>query len=199
MVATQSQPDPLHMSEAEYLAFEDSSAIKHEFVAGKVYAMTGASLTHNLICQNTATTLSTQLDDTPCLVVANDLRLKVDSKVAFRYPDVMVICDTPQYVDDRVDTIHNPQVIIEVLSPSTALTDRNDKLQEYMKLESVQEYVLIAQHTAQIERYTRQSSGEWLYKSVSGVDNIIDLRSINCVLALATVYKKVDFAGDGDR
>lgn len=185
--------EPLQMSEAEYLEFEKKSEIKHEFVNGKVYAMAGASLTHTLICQNTATTLANQLADTPCLVVANDLRLKVDSKVSFRYPDVMVICDEPRYVDDRVDPVGNPQVVVEVLSHSTALVERNEKLDEYTRLDSVHEYVLISQYDAKIERYTRAESGEWRYKKVAGLDSEIDLPSIHCALDLSKVYNKVTF------
>lgn len=124
------QQEPLYMTEAEYLEFEEKSEIKHEYVNGKVYAMAGASLVHTVICHNTANALEEKIGDKPCLIVSRDLRLKVFSKVSFRYPDVMVICDEPQYVDNRVDTIANPIVVIEVLSPSTALVDRNEKLDE---------------------------------------------------------------------
>ncbi|MDQ7028023.1 MAG: Uma2 family endonuclease [Anaerolineae bacterium] len=174
-LAKQQEQKPLHMTETDYLDFEEQSEIKHEYVNGNVYSMAGASLTHTVICQNTGTTLDNQLADTPCLVVSTDLRLKVDSKVSFRYPDVMVICEDPQYVDGRVDTIANPTVTLEVLSPSTALVDRNEKLDEYTRLNSVQEYVIISQSEAKIERYTRQESGEWLYKKVIGLGNSIDL------------------------
>ena len=184
------QQEPLRMSETDYLVFEEQSENKHEYVNGEIFAMTGASLTHTVICQNTGTTLNNQLVDSPCLVVSSDLRLKVQSRVSFRYPDVMVICEEPQFVDNRVDTITNPTVIVEVLSPSTALTDRNEKLDEYTQLDSMQEYVLISQHEARIERYMRHESGEWLYRKVAGLESSIELPSIGCILALAAIYKK---------
>lgn len=193
MVAVQYQDqEPLLMSEAEYLEFEEKSETKHEYVDGKVYAMAGAGWNHNVITQSTSTTLDVQLLNTPCVVVSSDLRLKVESKkVSFRYPDVMVVCGEPQFVENRVDTINNPTVIVEVLSSSTAFEDHNVKLEEYMRIDTVQEYVLISQDEAKIVRFKRHSSSEWLYLKVTGLDNSLELPSINCKLDLATVYKKV--------
>lgn len=184
-----SQPDS--WTEAAYLAFEETSDIRHEFTDGVLVAMTGGSWNHNLICVNTSTTLNMQLADTDCRVTSNDMRLKVAARVSYRYPDVMVICGVPQFHTDRVDTITNPTVVIEVLSASTALTDRNDKLGEYLQIPSVREYGLISQHETKIERYLRQPSGNWLYTQVSDPTGSIDLPSLGCTLALADVYRKV--------
>lgn len=179
-------------TEAEYLAFEQDSAEKHEFADGKILAMTGASWTHNLICVNTSTTLNVQLANSDCRVTSNDLRLKVNSKHHYRYPDVMVICGAPEFVPKRNDTITNPKVVIEILSESTALIDRNDKLDEYIQIESVQAYVLISQSEAKVERYLRQAtSKDWLYTQVTGLDSILELPSIDCTLTLADIYNKV--------
>jgi Uma2 family endonuclease len=195
MAASQpTQPEPILMSEAEYLAFEEGNDIKHEYVDGSVYAMTGAAWNHNLINGNTQTALNSQLADQPCAVVSSDMRLKVDSKtVSFRYPDTMVICGEPDFADGRRDTVTNPTTILEVLSASTALTDHNTKLDEYIQIESVQHYVLISQHAAKVEVYTRQSQGEWLYTQVKGLDASIELRAIGCTLSLAKLYEKVRF------
>lgn len=195
MVAVQpEQQEPLLMTEAEYLAFEETSEIKHEYVAGQVYAMTGAGWNHNLINGNTQATLNIQLADKSCFVMSSDLRLKVTSKkVSFRYPDTMVICGEPDFVEKRRDTVKNPTIIIEVLSPSTALTDHNEKLDEYIKIESVQAYVLISQHEAKVEVYTRDTAEEWRYIQKKGLDAGVELDSIGCTLALSKIYEKVDF------
>lgn len=189
-------PHKPNWTETEYLEFERTSDIRHEYVDGRVIAMTGASLAHNFICVNTSTSLNVQLMQKNCRVASNDLRLKVVSKRSYRYPDIMVICGDPQITDDRPDTITNPILIIEVLSESTALIDRNEKLDEYLQIESVQEYVLISQQVAKVERYLRQASGNWLYTQVSGLDHVLELPSIGCKLALADVYNKVDVADD---
>ena len=197
-------PHQEYLTEAQYLAYEDESDLRHEYANGQIIAMTGASWTHNLICVNTSTSLNVQLMNKNCRVTSGDLRLKVSSRRHYRYLDVMVICGEPQFVANRVDTISNPVVVIEVLSESTALTDRNDKLEEYLQVDSVQEYVLISQSEPRIERYLRQTagdtsgeaSGDWLYSHASGLQNSIDLPSIGCTLALADVYNKVDLSAE---
>lgn len=115
------------------------------------------------------------------------------SNVNHRYPDGMVLCDEPQFYQDRNDTIVNPTLIIEVLSPSTALIDRNEKFQEYIRIPSVQEYVLISQNQARIEKFIRQDNEKWLYEQVYGLDSAIYLPSIACTLSLSFVYNKITF------
>lgn len=187
-------PHQTKRTEAEYLKFEQNSDAKHEYAAGQIIAMTGASLAHNFICVNTSTSLNVQLRQKDCRVASNDLRLKIISKHSYRYPDIMVICGDLHITEDRPHTITNPIVIVEVLSESTALIDRNEKLDEYLQIDSVQEYILISQHDIKVERYLRQSSGDWLYTQVSGLDNTLDLPSIGCKLALAEIYHKVDIS-----
>lgn len=135
--------------------------------------------------------LALQLLNKDCVGVLTNLRVKVVSTVSYRYPDVMVICGEPQFVDKRVDTISNPILIIEVLSPGTALIDRNEKLREYRQLNTVQEYLLVTQNEARIEKFLRRDADTWLYKETIGLENSLDLPSIACVLALADVYNKL--------
>lgn len=184
-------PPSQTMTEAAYLAFEEQSETKHEYVAGKVIAMAGAGWNHNIINGNVQTMLNTQLAAKPCVVVSSDMRLKVTSaSVSFRYPDTMVICDEPQFVEERVDTIGNPTVIIEVLSPSTALTDLNQKLDEYIQIATLQEYVIISQHETKVAVYRRHAADDWRYTSVTGSDGTLTLTSIGCTLLSKKVYDK---------
>lgn len=188
------QPEkPIPMTEAEYLALETASEYRHEYSQGRVYAMTGGSIRHGVITVNIGTQLNNQLADRDCTVTSSDVRIYIARKQAYRYPDVMVFCGEPAYVRERIDTISNPTVLVEVLSPSTALLDRNDKLMEYMQIDSLQIYLLVAQHEARIERYMRHESGEWLYTIASGLDSEIALPALGCTLALSRVYQKVTF------
>lgn len=190
------EQEPLYMSEVDYLEFEEQSDIRHEFVNGRVYAMAGAEWEHVMIAQSASSALYAQLRGKSCRVGTNDLRLKVESKkVSYRYPDFMVICGEPNFVGNR-KIIDNPTLIVEVLSPSTALEDRNAKLKEYTALPSVQEYVLISQDEARVEVFSRYQSGKWLYTSAMGLDASIDLPSIGCSLMLADVYEQVTFDTD---
>lgn len=186
----------VYMSEAEYLEFEEQNEIKHEYARGRVFAMAGADWNHVMVTQSTSSALYAQLRGKSCNMGTNDLRLKVESKkVSYRYPDIMVMCDAPNFIDNR-KTINNPTLIVEVLSPTTALEDHNAKLEEYTQLESVQEYLLIAQDEAKVQHYLRDTSGKWIYTLIAGLDKTLELPSIGCTLALADVYEQINLEND---
>lgn len=197
MIAVE-HPEPPRMTEAEYLAFEAESEGKHEYSRGRVYAMTGAMIWHNTIVMNVGTQLNIQLAARDCTVTSSDTRVHIARKHAYRYPNVTVFCGAPAYLDERRDTITNPAVLVEVLSPGSALIDRNEKLREYTQIESLHAYLLVAQDEARVERYLRHESGEWLYSVVSGLDGEVVLPALDCVLALSLIYRKVRFDDPGD-
>ena len=181
------------MSETEYLEFEEKSEIRHEFVNGHVYAMAGAGVNHNVINGNASASLNVQLFGKPCITMSSDMRVKVQSKkVSYRYPDTIVVCGEIQLTDDSPQTITNPIVIIEVLSPSTAIKDYNEKLAEYVQIDSLKEYILISQYEPKIEVYSRDDAGNWIYTLMTGLDTHIKLKSIDCTLELARLYDKTD-------
>jgi Uma2 family endonuclease len=182
-------------TEAEYLAFERSSEQKHEFLNGEIFAMAGAKENHNLIVTNVIASLHSQVRNRPCRVYPSDLRIKSTATGLYTYPDVVVVCDTPQFEDDERDTLLNPTVIIEVLSSSTEAYDRGKKFQHYRTIKPVQEYVLISQEKALIELYVRQSK-QWILTFADTLDSVIKLPSIDCTLALSDVYEKVTFDSD---
>ncbi|MCG8348862.1 MAG: Uma2 family endonuclease [Chloroflexales bacterium] len=185
------QPKP-HVTEDEYLAFERASMTKHEYYHGQIYAMTGASEPHNLIATNTIASLHSQLRHTSCRVYPSDMRVKIQQTGLYTYPDIMIICGQPQFTDDALDTIVNPTVIIEILSPSTERYDRGMKFHHYRTIETLRDYLLIAQDCRSIEHYTRQNSEQWLFQAVAGRENHIVFESIQCTLALEDVYEKVE-------
>jgi Uma2 family endonuclease len=133
------------LTEQEYIDFERTSLIKHEYYNGHVYAMTGASRTHNLIAGNTLASLHSQIRRTPCQIFPSDMRVKVQKTGLYTYPDLVLICGEPQFTDDALDTLLNPLVLIEILSPSTERYDRGLKFQHYRTIETLQDYILIAQ------------------------------------------------------
>ncbi|MBL8163980.1 MAG: Uma2 family endonuclease [Anaerolineae bacterium] len=175
----------------EYLAFERSSEERHEFIDGDIYMMSGASRNHNLIVFNVSGIFRSQLKGKPCEAYISDMRVGVP-KGNYLYPDVVVVCGTPTFADKNVDTLLNPTLIIEVLSESTERYDRGKKFTDYRTLQSLQEYILIAQDKAYFERYVRQDDA-WLLREVRGLDATLELSAIGCTLALAEVYDKVTF------
>ena len=181
------------LTSQEYLAIERDSEQKHEFYRGEMFAMSGASIAHNTISVNLTASLHAQLKDGDCQVFVNDMRVQVQSTGLYTYPGAIVTCEQPQFEDDQFDTLLNPQVIIEVLSDSTEKYDRGKKFEHYRQIESLREYILIAQDHPQIERFSRQKDLHWLLDEASGLDAVLHLPTVDCTLKLTDVYAKVQF------
>lgn len=184
----------------EYLAIERDVPGKHEFYRGEMFAMGGASTEHNQITFNLAGTLHSQLKNRDCFAYVNDMRVKVSPTGLYTYPDVVVTCDKPQFEDKVLDTLLNPQAIIEVLSDTTEKYDRGKKAEQYRQIESLREYGLVAHDRPHLELFTREDDGIWRLTEASGLEASIELPLIGCRLNLADVYAKVEFspAGAGD-
>ena len=178
----------------EYLEIERNSECKSEYLDGEIFAMTGASRKHNLISVNTTVSLYAQLEGRDCEVYASDMRVKVNPTGLYTYPDVVVVCGAPQFEDEHVDTLLNPVVIIEVLSKSTEGYDRGEKFEHYRSIETLAEVLMIAQGKYHVEHYVRQSDNQWLLSETNNLSESINLSSINCILRLADVYKKIEIA-----
>jgi Uma2 family endonuclease len=185
-----------YVTPADYLAAERKSAQKSEYINGHVYAMAGASRVHNLIALNTASELRAQLRGRPCEAYVNDMRVKVERTGMYTYPDVIGLCEEPRFEDENVDTLLNPTVIIEVLSPSTERYDRGEKFAHYRRLESLREYVLIAQDIRRIDHY-RRDGDTWVLTEVSEPESALVISSISCTLQLSDIYDRVDFPTEG--
>lgn len=182
-----------YVSLEEYFLLEETGEEKHEYYHGAIYDMTGASRWHNLIAINVGSILHTQLREKPCTVYPGELRLKVEAAGSYTYPDVQVVCGSFRYADGRTDTVTNPTLIIEVLSPSTEAYDRGKKFQQYRTIESLQAYLLIAQDSMHAELYLRQEEHRWQLVEYSQPEQQIVLAAIGCTLPLAAIYEKVEF------
>ncbi|EDN71041.1 protein of unknown function DUF820 [Beggiatoa sp. PS] len=187
------QPQLATLTPEEYLAIERQAQYKSEYFEGEMFAMSGASPEHNQIAANVLAEIHTQLKKRPCRVFMSDMRVKVSPTGLYTYPDVVAFCDPPRFDDKQKDTLLNPLVIIEVLSDSTEAYDRGKKFQHYRTLDSLQEYLLIAQDKCQIEHYVRQTNNQWLLLEINELESTIDLPSIQCSLALSDIYDKVEF------
>lgn len=192
------QPES-YITEADYLARERASTSKHEYYAGRIFAMAGASEAHNLIAGNMMAALHRQLRGRGCRIYPSDMRLKVVETGLHTYPDLMIIRAPPTFSDPmKRDTLINPAVIIEILSPSTERYDRGLKFQHYRTIESLQEYLLVAQDTAHIERFTRHEQNQWLLAEATGVESSLSVTPLAIALDLADVYEQIDFPSSPD-
>ena len=187
------QPKPF-LTPEEYLASERAGDQKHEYYQGEVFAMGGARFEHVGIVSNLVISLGNQLQGGPCPVFSSDLRVKVSRTGLYTYPDVGVVCDQPQFDDQYNDTLLNPRVIIEVLSPSTESYDRGKKFVHYRSVESLAEYLLVSQDQPRIEQYIRQPNHDWLLHEAAELPGTIHLPSIDCDLRLSDVYANIDLA-----
>jgi len=178
---------------SEYLSMERNSSEKHEFAFGEIFAMTGASAKHVEIVGNIAGELRGQLRQRPCRVYSTDLRICVDADHRYTYPDVVVVCDQPRFVDDQLDTLLNPELIVEVLSESTRNYDRGDKFQHYRGIASFREYLLVDQTRVHVERYTKQTDGTWSLWETDAMNDAVRLESVGVALAVSEIYFKIDF------
>ncbi len=175
----------------QYLAMERAAETKSEFLGGEVFAMGGASRQHNKIVVNVLSALRPQLRRRPCEIYPSDMRIKVAATGLYTYPDISLVCGQIQLEDSEQDTLLNPQVIIEVLSKSAAAYDRGEKFEHYRKIPSLVEYLLIAQERCLVEHYIRQADGRWLLSEYSSLQDVIEMPSVGCRLALADVYEDV--------
>lgn len=186
----------------EYLALERQSEERHEYIDGQVYAMAGESNEHADITVNLVVELGSQLKGTPCRVWTKDskvlsgpaIRSYKSIKGLFSYPDIVVVCGEPRFLDDHRDVLLNPTLIIEVLSPSTESFDRGEKFWRYRThLASLTDYVQVSQALPLIEHFRRQSDDEWVLSTVSDMAGSLNLASINCTLRMSEVYDRVSF------
>lgn len=191
-MCAQAQP---RLTVEDYLAAERVSEERHEFFAGEVFAMGGASRRHNLIVTNLVRELSLQLKGESCETFANDMRVKVSETGLYTYPDVVVVCEDPRFDDEQNDTLLNPTVIFEVLSDSTEAYDRGRKFEHYRTLASLTEYLLVAQDHVRVERFSRQPENRWLLTEAGSLDDAVSLPAVGCELALAEIYDRVDVGG----
>lgn len=177
----------------EYLALERQAPYKSEYYAGDIFAMAGASRWHNLIVTNVVREISLQLKGRPCTTYPSDMRVTITPTGLYAYPDVTVVCGEARFEDTAQDTLLNPTLIVEVLSDATEAYDRGGKFAHYRKLASLQVYVLITQTKPHVEQYVRQPDNRWLLAAeADSLNDTMHLPAIDCHLALAEVYDKVD-------
>lgn len=182
----------------EYLSLERDAEYRSEYVNGQIYAMSGASREHNLIAVNIISALHSQFRGRPCEAYISDMRVKVSPTGMYTYPDAVAVCGEPSFEDGQLDTLTNPSVIIEVLSPSTEAYDRGEKFAHYRRLSSLTDYVLVSQDKARMEHYVRygDTGEQWVLSEISDPNGRLHLASIGCDVMLRDIYDKVEFAAE---
>ena len=179
-------------SAAEYLAIERQAEYRSELCDGQIVAMAGGTERHAAICDNLLERVKARLRGGPCRPYSSSLRVKIEATGNYVYPDLSVVCGERRFEDEKRDTLLNPRLVIEVLSPSTERRDRGWKFRNYQLIPSFEEYLLVSQDEPRVERFVRQDSG-WLMTATSGLDSTLRLESLDCELPLAEIYEDVVF------
>lgn len=178
----------------EYLELDRTSEERLEFWDGEVFCMSGGSRAHDRILVNCIVHLSAKLDSLKCRVFSSDMKIKVPTAPPYRYADVSALCGEEQFEKvGGVDALINPQLIVEVLSPSTEAYDRGEKFTHYKSIPTLREYLLVAQHRAHVTRLYKQDDGKWIHTEADDLTATLTLDSLGCDLPLGEIYRGVSF------
>lgn len=178
----------------EYLELDRTSEERLEFWDGEVFCMSGGSRSHDRIIINCISKLGARLDASKCQVFSVDMRIKVPSAPPYRYGDLSALCGEAEFEKvSGVDTLVNPQLIVEVLSPSTEAYDRVDKFTHYKSIPTFCEYLLVAQHRPHVTHLFKEDDGKWIHEEVNDLDSSVHLRSVGCELPMSEIYSGVTF------
>lgn len=181
------------MTEEEYLLFEAQATDRHEYYQGEVFAMAGGSVEHARLCGNAYGEVRQRLKGKRCEAFGSDLRIHVEAAGLYTYPDISIICADIKRHKGRSDTVINPAVIIEVLSPDTERYDRGQKFEFYREIPSLHEYILISTARMKAEHFARQPSGQWLLTIYSAPEEQLKIESIGEAIPLSDIYDRVSF------
>jgi Uma2 family endonuclease len=183
----------------EYLLLERSAFEKHEYFQGELFTMAGASNNHNIISINIIGSLRRKLQQQGCRLYANDMRTRVSTS-HYTYPDIVVVCGKPEFLDNAFDTLLNPVVIMEILSDSTKEYDRTRKFDHYRTIPSLREYVLLEQDMVRVERYSRIENPHvppertlWAFQAITTIEESLTLQSVDCTVPLTEIYEDIEF------
>jgi Uma2 family endonuclease len=186
---------PAHrFTEEEYLAIERAAEYKSEYVNGEIFAMAGGTSNHAILQSNVIAELAGRLGDRPCIVYTSEMRVRAPAARSYTYPDASVVCGKREFADDRQDTLLNPVVIVEVLSPSTEGYDRGRKFTAYRTIGSLKNFILVDQDAVLVECYSRRPDNAWDIDSYQQMKEELHINSIGVSIPLSRLYRNVELA-----
>ncbi len=181
------------ISPQQYLETERTAPDKHEYYKGEVFAMSGASLEHNIISRNIMVWLGGKLKGGGCQPFGSDLRIHIPLNTLFTYPDLTIFCDKPLLTENSFDSATNPSVIVEILSPSTRNYDMGIKFMLYRDIESLKEYILIDSETVYIQKHLRQQDNSWVLTEIKDIRESLYIHTIEHTIPLTEIYEGISF------
>ena len=174
----------------DYLTNERHGATRNEFIDGRVIARSGANRFHNILVSNTVVALGSRMHGHKAEIYIANMRVKLKNSYIC-YPDVVVVNGEPTFSDHNNDLLLNPTLIVEIFSNQTNSTDKTTKLESYLAMDTIKEFVLLKEEEMRVEHYARQNAKQWIYRIYNERDDVISLESINCKVSLAEIYAQV--------
>ena len=181
------------LTPSEYLALERKADFKSQFFRGEMFAMAGASFEHNQIVANLSRSFGNELLHTKCQILPSDMRVAIEPRYHYTYPDAVVVCEEPRFADEQFDTLLNPKVIVEVLSDSTEKHDLGRKFSAYRNMPSVESILFVRQDFPHVDVYTRRDDESWLLTRTSKLDDSVAVKAIEATVAMKEIYRNVVF------
>lgn len=179
-------------SAEEYQMMERRSATKSEFFDGKILPGAASNRANNLIATNTTIAVGSRLQAQKCEIYVNDMRVKLSAK-HFSYPDIVIVSGVPSFTDNTFDTLVNPTVAFEIYSKNTSFQDKTKKLECYLAMNSIREYLLIKEDEMRVEHYAKQNAKQWIYRIYDSREDVIAIDSVNVKVSVAEIYAQIKF------
>ena len=183
-------PSTKKTSMDDYLTSERHGGTRHEFIDGRVIARSGANRFHNILVANTVIALGSRMHGHKAEIYISNMRVKLKNSYIC-YPDVVVVNTEPSFSDSNNDLLLNPTLIVEIFSNQTNSADKTNKLESYLAMDTIKEFVLLKEEEMRVEHYARQNAKQWIYRIYNERDDVISLESINCKVSLSEIYSQV--------
>ncbi|MBA2620062.1 MAG: Uma2 family endonuclease [Acidobacteria bacterium] len=176
----------------EYLKNERAAAVRHEFVGGKVLSVADSNRTRCLLATNAIISIGSRIHGQKNEIYAGSMRVQINAN-RFSYPDVVIVNTKPIFADSSADILQNPTIVLEIYSKNTNSVDKTEKLESYLAMDSIREYVLIKEDEMRVEHYAKQNAKQWVYRIYNERDEVVALDSINCKVSVTEIYSQINF------
>ncbi len=176
----------------EYLKQERSATSRHEVVGGKILSVAGSNRTRSLLATNAIIAIGNRVHGQKNEIYTANMRVQINAN-RFSYPDVVIVNTKPIFADNQADVLQNPTIVLEVYSKNTNSVDKTEKLESYLAMDSIREYVLVKEDEMRVEHYAKQNAKQWVYRIYNERDEVVALDSINCKISLAEIYSQINF------
>jgi Uma2 family endonuclease len=185
-------PVPQKSNLEDYLKNERNSTSRNEFINGRVIPRSTSNRWHNLIVTNATIAIGSRLQGAKCDVYVSNMRVKMQNNVIC-YPDLILVNGEPSFVDQRLDILQNPTVVVEIFSAKTESSDKSEKMESYLAMDSIKECLMVKEDGMRVEHYARQNAKQWVYRIYNEREDVISLESVNCKISLSEVYSQIKF------